>query len=419
MPTLAVLRTSDQDALGSDRRPCRMVERPEVGCTIGRRLSISFMPARGTEAMPRTAILTFEGRTIELPVIEGSEGELAMDITKLRAKAGLITLDPGFGNTGACTSAITFIDGEKGILRYRGIPIEQLAERSNFIETAWLLIFGRLPTQAELRPLQRAADPPRPAARGVQAPLRGLPRRRPADGHALGDGQHPLLLPRRSTRRSTSEEVYEEAARLISKVRTIAAYSYRRSLGLPFIYPDPKLRYVANFLHMMFSMPYAQHDGRPGGRRGAEPDPAPARRPRAELQHLDGAGRRLEQGEPVRLVRRRRRRPVGAAARRGQRRGARDARGDPQGRDDGRAGARAGQGQDQRVPPDGLRPPGLQELRPPGRRSSSGRPTRCSASSASRTPCWTSPAGWRSWRWRTRTSSTGSSTRTSTSTAAS
>src|SRR6516165_5395181 len=100
--------------------------------------------------MARNATLTFEGRTIVLPVIEGTEGELAVDISELRARTGLITLDPGFGNTGSCKSNITFIDGDKGILRYRGIPIEQLAERSNFVETAWLLIHGRLPDQAEL-----------------------------------------------------------------------------------------------------------------------------------------------------------------------------------------------------------------------------------------------------------------------------
>src|SRR3954447_8769090 len=99
--------------------------------------------------MTRNATLTFNGRTIELPVIEGTEGELAIDISELRARTGLITLDPGLGNTGACTSEITFIDGEKGILRYRGIPIEQLAEKSTFAETAWLLIYGRLPTKGE------------------------------------------------------------------------------------------------------------------------------------------------------------------------------------------------------------------------------------------------------------------------------
>jgi len=100
--------------------------------------------------MTRNATLTFDGRTIELPVIEGTEGELALDISELRARTGLITLDPGYGNTGACTSKITFIDGERGILRYRGISIEELAKHSTFTETAWLLIHGRLPTRVEL-----------------------------------------------------------------------------------------------------------------------------------------------------------------------------------------------------------------------------------------------------------------------------
>src|SRR5437763_15304133 len=99
--------------------------------------------------MPRTATLTFGDKKIDMPVIEGSEGELAVDITKLRAQTGLITMDPSYGNTGACKSAITFIDGEKGILRYRGMPIEQLAELSTFVETAFLLIFGHLPSQDE------------------------------------------------------------------------------------------------------------------------------------------------------------------------------------------------------------------------------------------------------------------------------
>src|SRR3954468_11598559 len=100
--------------------------------------------------MTRVATLTFGDKTIELPVVGGSEGDLAVDISHLRANTGLITLDPAFGNTGACESAVTFIDGEKGVLRYRGIPIEQLVERSNFVETAWLLIHGRLPDRAEL-----------------------------------------------------------------------------------------------------------------------------------------------------------------------------------------------------------------------------------------------------------------------------
>ena len=147
------------------------------------------------QTMTRTAKLTFGDQTIELPVIEGTEGELALDISSLRAQTGLITLDPGFGNTGVCRSAITYIDGEKGILRYRGIP-DRAARR------ALELRRDRVP--ADLRPAARprasstlpgAADRQRAAPRVVQAPLRGLPGRRPADGHALGHGQHPGLLP--------------------------------------------------------------------------------------------------------------------------------------------------------------------------------------------------------------------------------
>src|SRR3954453_312680 len=106
-------------------------------------------PKPPSTSASRTATLTIDGKSVELPIIEGSEGELALDIGQLRAATGYITLDPGFGNTGACTSAITYIDGDKGILRYRGIPIEQLAAKSTFIETAWLLIFGKLPTALE------------------------------------------------------------------------------------------------------------------------------------------------------------------------------------------------------------------------------------------------------------------------------
>src|SRR5262252_445228 len=109
--------------------------------------------------MERKATISFEGKSVELPVVEGTEGELGIDITQLRSQMGLITLDQGFSSTGACNSAITFIDGEKGILRYRGIPIEQLAEKSNFIEAAFLLIFGHLPTAEEDRRFrQRLTD---------------------------------------------------------------------------------------------------------------------------------------------------------------------------------------------------------------------------------------------------------------------
>ena len=112
--------------------------------------------------MEHTARLTFGDQTIELPVVEGSEGELAVDITSLRARTGLITLDPGFGNTGVSQSGITYVDGENGVLRYRGIPIEQLARHSNFVETSFLLIYGHLPSKQELNRFSAASWPTRP-----------------------------------------------------------------------------------------------------------------------------------------------------------------------------------------------------------------------------------------------------------------
>jgi citrate synthase len=214
--------------------------------------------------MTRNATLTFNGRTIELPVIEGSEGELAIDISELRARTGLITLDPGFGNTGACTSEITFIDGEKGILRYRGIPIEQLAKHSTFTETAWLLIHGRLPKQAELDQFRQRLTRHAPLHEAFKHHFQGFLVDAPPMAMLSAMINTLACFPLRNQAALTEEEeFYEEAARLISKVRTIAAYSYRRSMGYPFIYPDPKLAYVANFLHMMFSMPYEQHVASP------------------------------------------------------------------------------------------------------------------------------------------------------------
>jgi len=212
--------------------------------------------------MTRTATLTFAGRTVELPVVDGSEGELAVDISRLRAETGLITLDPGFGDTGACQSAITYIDGEKGILRYRGIPIDQLAEHSTFVEATWLLIYGRLPGRAELDHFNERLTRHAPLHEAFRHHFEGFPVDAPPMAMLSAMINTLACFSTRYVEMSP-EEVDEEAARLLSKVRTIAAYSYRRSMGLPFNYPDPKLSYVANFLHMMFSMPYAQHEASP------------------------------------------------------------------------------------------------------------------------------------------------------------
>ena len=208
--------------------------------------------------MTRTATLTFGGRTVELPVVEGSEGELAIDITRLRAETGLITLDPGFGNTAECRSAITYVDGEKGILRYRGIPIEQLAEHSNFVETAWLLIYGRLPTREEIDAFNGQITANAALHESFKHHFEGFPVDAPPMA-MLSSMINTLACFHPSAQQSTEERFAEEAAWLLSKARAIAAYSHRRSLGLPFIYPDPKLCYAANFLHMMFSEPLEEH----------------------------------------------------------------------------------------------------------------------------------------------------------------
>jgi citrate synthase len=184
---------------------------------------------------------------------------MGLDIAKLRAETGYITFDPAFGNTGACKSAITFIDGDKGYLRYRGIPIEQLAEKSDFIETAYLLIFGKLPT-AEQRNgfLKRLA-----ANAALPANFKKVFENFPCDAAPMA-----ALSAMINTASCFDSEVadgedaqFEEAAaRLISKTRTIAAYIYRMAKKLPYLDPDPKLSYVANFLHMMFSTPSAPYE---------------------------------------------------------------------------------------------------------------------------------------------------------------
>jgi citrate synthase len=203
------------------------------------------------------ATLEYDGKKIELPVIVGSEGEIGVDIRKLRAETGMITFDPGFGNTGSCSSEITFINGEEGVLRYRGIPIDQFDRpKPNFIEVAWMLIFGRLPKAGELESFSRQLSDHAHVHEGMRNHFEGFPVNAPpmailsAMINALSCF-HPQFF-----ELEDDNKFEEAAARLISKVRTIAAYSHRYSKGLPFIYPDPKLRYCANLLHAMFSTPY-------------------------------------------------------------------------------------------------------------------------------------------------------------------
>lgn len=216
------------------------------------------LPSATTRSLDPATLILGENR-YTLPVVEGSEGERAIDISNLRAQTGHITLDPGYGNTGSCESAITFIEGDLGILRYRGIPIEQFVDSPTFIEVAMLLIYGRLPNQAEYD--EFSADMTRFSNidEAMKYHFEGFPRSAPpmailsAMINALSCF-HPELH-----ELDNEEQFRHAAANLISKIRTIAAYAYRRSQGQPFIYPDPGMRYVPNFLHMMFSQPYKQY----------------------------------------------------------------------------------------------------------------------------------------------------------------
>jgi len=209
--------------------------------------------------MSEKAVLTFRDKKIELPVLVGTDGEVAIDITKLRDQTGMITFDPGLGNTGACSSSITYIDGDKGILRYRGIPIEQFTNHPNFVEVAWLLIFGRLPKRDELKAFSEQLTENELLHEGLKHQFQHLPVDAPPMAILSATLSNLACYHQGFLALEDTEALTAAAARLISKVRTIAAFSYRRSRGWPIIYPDPKMRYCANFLHMMFSIPFQQY----------------------------------------------------------------------------------------------------------------------------------------------------------------
>ena len=211
--------------------------------------------------MGEVAKLVIDGKELTLPVIEGSQGEKAIDIRSLRQETGYITFDPGFGNTGTCRSSITYMDGEKGILRYRGFPIEQLAEHSTFVETAFLLITGELPTREELTRTSVYLNDFSPLHENMKAFYLNYP----SKAHPMG-----ILSAMVNAMRSfypelteIEEEMNKTYLRLISKIRTMAAMAYRISLGERVVYPRPDLCYCGNFLNMMFDsavVPYRLDD---------------------------------------------------------------------------------------------------------------------------------------------------------------
>jgi citrate synthase len=205
--------------------------------------------------MDDTARLSVDGRTYELKIVTGSEGERAIDIGDLRDRTGLVTLDPGYKNTGACQSAITFIDGEQGILRYRGYPIEDLAEKSDFLEVAHLLLWGELPSREQYRHWVDTIRVHTMLHEDLKRFFGALPK----DAHAMAacaavvsalSTFYPLELDPTDAR-----QVEIQTYRLIAKFPTIAAYAYKHSVGQPFLYPDNRLSYIENFLRMMFGTP--------------------------------------------------------------------------------------------------------------------------------------------------------------------
>jgi citrate synthase len=205
--------------------------------------------------MGNTARLTLDGKTFELPVVEGSEGERAIDISNLRKETGLITLDLGYANTGSCESSITFMDGEKGILRYRGIPIEQLAKYSSFRETAYLLINGELPTREELDRFSEMLNDHSLVHEDMRSFFENYPQRAHPMGILASMVNSLRAFYPEIPQRSEEEEINITFTRLLSKVRTLAAMSYKISLGHKVVYPSHRLSYCANFLNMMFDSP--------------------------------------------------------------------------------------------------------------------------------------------------------------------
>ena len=205
------------------------------------------------------AQLSIAGVTYELPVVRGTEGEVAVDISELRRKAGVITMDPGYGNTGSCRSAVTFIDGERGILRYRGVPIDQLAAHSSFLEAAWLLMEGELPTREQLTTFTDHITYHTMVHEDVKRFFAGFPNQaHPMAVTGAVVGALATFYPD-SMRVSDEREIEIATHRLIAKVPTIVAYSYKHSMGQPFMSPLNKLGYAANFLHMMFATPAEEY----------------------------------------------------------------------------------------------------------------------------------------------------------------
>ena len=211
--------------------------------------------------MSRKATIEVDGKKYEFPIIEGTENELAIDIKTLRGiTGGITTIDPGFKNTGSCESAITFLDGEKGILRYRGYSIEELAEKAEFLEVAYLLIFGELPTAEELTKFHDDIKDQAHVDEDVKKILDGFPKTAHPMGVLSSLTSALVAFNPASVNVDSEEEMYNAIVRILGKFPVLAAWTYRKHAGLPLDYGDNSLGYVDNFLKMMFKKPAAEYE---------------------------------------------------------------------------------------------------------------------------------------------------------------
>jgi citrate synthase len=211
--------------------------------------------------MAEFAELKVNDNTYKLPVIEGSEDEKGFDISKLRAESGLITVDTGFKNTGSTQSSITFLDGEKGILRYRGYSIEQLAEKSTFLEVAYLLIYGELPTGQELYDFKASIKKHQLVHEDMKKILQGFP----SNAHPMGvlsslATSLTAFFPESLDPNRSADKINTTILRLLAKIPTLVSWSYTNARGIRSNYPDNSLDYVGNFMKMMFNLPTEEYE---------------------------------------------------------------------------------------------------------------------------------------------------------------
>ena len=209
--------------------------------------------------MSDKASISIHGKSYEFPVVEGTENEVAIDIKTLRAASGVITLDPGFKNTGSCESAITFLDGEKGVLRYRGYSIEELAEKADFLEVAYLLIFGELPNKEELEKFHKDIKAESHVDEEMKKILDGFPKSAHPMGVISSLTSALIAFNPSSVNVSSKEDMYHAIVRLLAKFPVLVAWTHRKKMGLPLDYGDDSLGYVENIHKMMFKRPNQEY----------------------------------------------------------------------------------------------------------------------------------------------------------------